>query len=160
MTELTTTAAGEAEAESADLADRADIDRLLRHFYGRALYDDALYELMEQIRVKGLDSHLPVMCDFWETVLLRARSYRSSVHTVHGEIHAGHPFAAAHFVRWLELWTASVDALFRGPRAERAKLQAGRIAWAMHRRLTGGDSAELDGVLAGQPGTRFTEREP
>lgn len=147
-------------ADRGDLADREDIERLLRHFYGRALYDEVLYELMEQIRVKGLDSHLPVMCDFWETVLFRTRSYRGSVHSVHGDIHAGHPFASVHFVRWLALWTASADALFRGPHAERAKLQAGRIAWAMHRRLAGGDSRELDAVLAGQPGTRFTEREP
>ena len=36
----------------------------------------------------------------------------------------------------------------RGPVAERAKIQAARIAWAMHRRLTGGDAQELDALVA------------
>jgi hemoglobin len=38
--------------------------------------------------------------------------------------------------------------MFRGPIAERAKIQGSRIAWAMHRRLTGADSPELDSLLA------------
>ncbi|MGH7290304.1 MAG: group III truncated hemoglobin, partial [Myxococcota bacterium] len=35
----------------------------------------------------------------------------------------------------------------RGPVAERAKIQAARIAWAMHRRLTGNDSEALDDLV-------------
>jgi hemoglobin len=61
-----------------DLADRADVDALLRRFYGRALIDDVLAAPFADLRAGGLDSHLPKMCDFWETVLFRAGRYRGS----------------------------------------------------------------------------------
>ncbi|MBV9352616.1 MAG: cyanoglobin, partial [Mycobacterium sp.] len=54
--------------ECADLTDRDDVEALLRRFYGRVLDDDALAEPFTEVRTRGLDSHLPVMCDFWETV--------------------------------------------------------------------------------------------
>ena len=59
-----------------DLADRADVEALLRRFYGRVLVDDVLAEPSTDVRVAGLDSHIPKMCDFWETVLFRAGHYR------------------------------------------------------------------------------------
>lgn len=34
------------------------------------------------------------------------------------------------------------------PSAERAKIQGARIAWAMHRRLMGTDTPELDALIA------------
>jgi hemoglobin len=37
--------------------------------------------------------------------------------------------------------------MYCGPVAEQAKIQAARIAWAMHRRLTGSDSQELETLV-------------
>jgi predicted metal-dependent hydrolase len=45
---------------------------------------------------------------------------------------------------------AGVEALLRrfyGPVAERANTEAARIAWELHRRLTGIDSKELDAIV-------------
>ncbi|MCV7067468.1 group III truncated hemoglobin [Mycolicibacterium farcinogenes] len=131
-----------------DLMGRDDIELLLWRFYGKALSDPVLTESFAELRAKGLRSHLPVMCDFWETVLFRAGLYRRSALVAHRELHARHPLSAAHFVRWLTLWTETVDELYQGPHAERAKLQAGRIAKAMHRRLAGVDAAELDALVS------------
>jgi hemoglobin len=64
-------------------------------------------------------------------------------------VHQRTSLSAQHFGRWLTVWRDTVDQMYRGPAAERAKLQAGRIAWAMHRRLTGLDARELDVLLAG-----------
>ena len=127
-----------------DLADRADVHALLERFYGRALVDDVLAEPFTEVRVKGLDQHLPVMCDFWETVLFRAGLYRGSALHVHRDVHIRHRLDHRHFIRWLTLWLDTVDEMYQGAVAERAKMQARRIAWAMHRRLTGGDAPELD----------------
>src|SRR5574340_751091 len=135
-----------------DLATRADIEALLRRFYGRVLIDDLLEGPFVPIREKGLESHLPVMGDFWETALFRAGRYRGSALHVHRRVYHRHPFAAPEFLRWLGLWVTTVDEMYRGPIAGRAKVQAARIAWAMHRRLTGADSAELDAVV--EAGTR------
>jgi hemoglobin len=132
----------------ADLADRADIEALLRRFYGRVLDDDVLAEAFTEVRTKGLDSHIPVMCDFWETVLFRAGRYRGSALHAHRNVHSQTPLSGYHFVRWLTTWQDTVDEMYCGPVAEHAKVQASRIAWAMNRRLTGIDSAELHAWIA------------
>jgi hemoglobin len=133
----------------ADLVDRADVEALLRRFYDRVLIDDVLFDPFAQLRSEGLDAHIPVMCDFWETVLFRAGLYRGSALTVHRVLHQRTPLSGKHFVRWLTVWRDTVDEMYQGPAAERAKVQAARIAWAMHRRLTGVDAQELDALLAG-----------
>lgn len=118
-----------------DLADRAAVEALLRRFYGRALVDEVLDGPFTELRRQGLDSHIPVMADFWETVLFRTGRYRGSAFDVHRTIHQAHPLTAERFERWLTLWNATVDEMHRGPVADQAKLHAGRIARAMHRRL-------------------------
>jgi len=130
-----------------DLADRADIEALLRRFYGRALVDDILAEPFIELRIRGLDSHLPVMADFWQTVLFRAGIYRGSALHAHRHVHQRTPLSGSHFVRWLGIWNNTVDEMFRGTVAEHAKAQGARIAWAMHRRLTGANQPELDTLV-------------
>lgn len=130
-----------------DLADRVDVEALLRCFYHRAFVDDVLGEPFSELRAEGLEAHLRVMCDFWETVLFRAGLYRGNALTVHRRLHDRHPLRAGHFLRWLSLWEATVDDMYRGPAAERAKIQAARIARAMHRRLTASVSPELDRLV-------------
>ncbi|GBE64340.1 hypothetical protein MFM001_08020 [Mycobacterium sp. MFM001] len=132
----------------ADLADRNDIEALLRRFYGRVLVDEVLATPFSEVReVTGLDAHIPVMCDFWETVLFRAGLYKGSALNAHRHVHHRTALSARHFLRWLATWNNTVDEMFCGPVAEQAKVQAARIAWAMHRRLTGGDAPELDAML-------------
>jgi hemoglobin len=132
-----------------DLACRADVDALLWRFYGDVLDDDMLAEPFADVRAKGLATHIPVMCDFWETVLFRAGLYRRSALQAHRDVHDRIPLSASHFLRWLALWNATVDEMYRGPVADHAKLQAARIAKAMHRRLTGTDARQLDALLVG-----------
>ena len=120
-----------------DLNNREDVEVLLRRFYGRVFEDDVLAEPFSELRTHGLESHLPVMCDFWETVLFRAGLYRGNALLVHRQLDERHPLCANHFARWLTLWEATVDEMYTGPSAIRAKVQAGRIAKSMHRRLRG-----------------------
>lgn len=55
-----------------DIADRADIAGLVTAFYRRAFADDTLGPIFVDIAQMDLPAHLPVMCDFWESVLLRS----------------------------------------------------------------------------------------
>ena len=130
-----------------DLAARADVDALLRRFYRRALVDEVLAAPFAELRAAGLEAHLPKMCDFWETVLFRAGRYRGSALEVHRHIHRRTPLSGGHFLRWLTIWRETVDEMYRGPLAERAQVQAARIAWAMQRRLTGATAPELDALV-------------
>lgn len=128
-----------------DLNTRSDIDALLRTFYSRALIDEELAEPFTELREQGLESHLPVMCDFWETVLFGTKSYRGSALTVHKGLHKTHPLTVAHFQRWLALWIEVVEERHTGPIATRAVLQGSRMARAMSRQITGDRSWPLGG---------------
>lgn len=134
-----------------DLTNRVDVEALLRCFYGQVLVDDILAGAFAEVSAKGLESHLPVMCDFWETVLFRAGLYQGSALQVHRTVHDRHRLSGKHFLRWLEVWIDTVDRMYRGPRADQAKIQATRIARAMHRRLTGADNHDLDVLLTYSP---------
>ena len=137
------------DEDCADLTDRADLEALLGRFYGRVLVDDVLAEPFREVReVTGIDAHIPRMADFWETVLFRAGLYRGSALDAHRPVNDRVPLSGRHFIRWLTTWNNTVDEMYCGPIAERAKVQAARIAWAMHRRLTGGDAQELDNLVA------------
>jgi hemoglobin len=126
-----------------DLADREDALAVVTAFYRRAFDDGLLGPLFRGVAGFDLAAHLPVMADFWATVLFRAGTYRRNLLRVHVDLHERSPLAAAHFTRWLALWSDTVDDLFAGEKADLAKSQAERIAWSMIRRLHREDASEL-----------------
>ncbi|MGH3797958.1 MAG: group III truncated hemoglobin [Pseudonocardiaceae bacterium] len=122
-----------------DIADRADIAGLVTAFYRRAFADALLGPVFVEIAQMDLAAHLPVMCDFWETVLMRTGRYRRNALRPHLALHAKAELTSAHFERWLTLWAGTVDERHVGEKAELAKVQAGRIAGSLSRRLRGQD---------------------
>ena len=121
--------------ERPDIATRADCERLVRAFYGRALRDPVIGFLFTDVARLDLEAHVPVITSFWETIVLGARTYAGGAFVPHAQLHAKVPLTAGHFERWLALWRATVDELFAGERAELAKAHAQRVARAFHRRL-------------------------
>jgi hemoglobin len=120
-----------------DIEDRADVERLVRAFYGRALVDPMIGYLFTDVAHLDLEEHVPQITSFWETILLGAQTYRGGAFRPHITLNAQSPLRAGHFERWLLLWSTTVDELFAGPRAELAKAHAVRVANAFHRRLQG-----------------------
>jgi truncated hemoglobin YjbI len=135
-----------------DLADRADVERLVVAFYERAFRDPEIGTIFTDVAHMDLAAHLPVMCDFWETVLFRTGVYRRNALQVHVDLHERHPLTEADFERWLVIWAETVDDGWSGPVAARAKLQAERIAGSMRRRLEGGSGSAHE-TLARRPST-------
>jgi len=123
--------------ERRDIADRDDISAVVVAFYRRAFADPLLGPVFVDVARMDLDAHLPTMCDFWETVLLRTGSYRGNALRPHLLLNAQVALTPAMFERWLELWTATIGERHRGDRADHAVLQAQRIAGALQRRLGG-----------------------
>lgn len=122
-------------ADRHDIDTRADCERLVRAFYGRALEDPIIGWLFTDVARLDLEAHVPQITSFWETILLGVRSYDGSPFPPHADLHAKAGLQAGHFGRWLALWTTTVDELFAGERAELAKSHAIRVAQAFHRRL-------------------------
>jgi hemoglobin len=114
-----------------DIEDREDIDRLMVRFYTAALSDEKIGYLFTEVAKLDLEEHLPVIGDFWETILFQTGAYSRYGRTplmVHGDLNEKSPLLFDHFVRWLELFEASVDAEFEGGNADFIKSRAHAIA--------------------------------
>ena len=115
-----------------DVLTRADIASVVDSFYRKATHDDQIGYLFE-----GLDllNHLPVIHDFWENILFRTGAYKGGMMYKHLMLNARKPLQAAHFVRWLELFTQTVDERFSGENASTMKQFARSVADTMMVRI-------------------------
>lgn len=114
-----------------DIETRADIDRLLIRFYSKATKDDVIGYIFTDVAKLDLEFHLPIIGDFWETLLFRTGNYQRHKRNplqIHGELNLKTPLRAEHFRRWLEIFHATADELFAGERVEFAKSRAEAIA--------------------------------
>ena len=126
-----------------DIESRADCERLVRAFYGRAFEDPLIGWLFTDVAKLDLEAHVPQITSFWETVLLGTKTYSGTPFEPHARVHAKANLRAGHFGRWLALWNETVDELFAGERAELAKAHALRVAQAFHRRLQSHEAPPL-----------------
>lgn len=129
-----------------DITTRADIDRLMTAFYAKAMTDDVIgYFFTEVVRL-DLAEHLPIIGDFWETVILAMPAYRKHGRNplqVHADLDARSPLRQEHFDRWLQLFQSTVDELFAGPRAEFTKQRSTMIARRMLEFIASGRAQPL-----------------
>ncbi|WP_427018545.1 group III truncated hemoglobin [Pseudarthrobacter sp. P1] len=133
-----------------DIAGRDDVLLLVQTFYGKAFNDPLLGHVFTEVAHLDLARHLPIMADFWQTVLFRAGLYKRNALEVHFALNATEPLTLEHFNRWLALWNGTVDELFAGEKAELAKVQAHRIAGSMHRRVSGRSASSFDTITRGR----------
>jgi hemoglobin len=117
-----------------DIENREDIDELMRAFYKRAIADDVIGFIFTDVAKLDLEHHLPIIGDFWETLLFRTGDYSKHGRNplqVHGELNEKTPLRREHFTRWLEIFAETVDRKFAGDTAEFIKMRAGAIAERM-----------------------------
>lgn len=118
-------------------ADRDDVARLVRAFYRDVATDDLLGPIFEGMGVHW-PTHVDTLTDFWAWQLLgETGAYRGNPLRAHEPVHARFPLTDAHYERWLELFTATIDAELSGPIADVARARAARMAAAMQRLVDG-----------------------
>src|SRR5689334_5499873 len=101
-----------------DIATRQDIETLINRFYDKVKKDDTIGLIFNDIMKVNWEEHLPVMYDFWETLLLGASNYNRNAMGIHFEVNRRIKLEEKHFNRWLELFTGTVDELFKGEIAD------------------------------------------
>ena len=114
-----------------DIETREDIDRLVKTFYGKVKTDPTIGIIFTQIIQMDWDHHIPVIVDFWETILLDNPVYKRNAMAVHYDLNKKYPLQEEHFTAWLFLFNQTVDEMFDGPVAALAKKRAGGIASLM-----------------------------
>lgn len=111
-----------------DIQSRKDIELLMTAFYEKVKRDDTIGFIFNDIARINWEHHIPIICDFWETLLLDAASYKKNAMEVHYVLNRKVMFEEKHFQRWLKLFFETVDELFSGSTATIAKKKAKSIA--------------------------------
>jgi hemoglobin len=114
-----------------DIESRMDIELLMATFYEKVKKDDTIGYIFNDIAKINWEHHIPIICDFWETLLLNATSYSKNAMAVHYTLNRKVPLEERHFQRWLQLFFETVDDLFTGDIATMAKKKAKSIAALM-----------------------------
>ena len=117
-----------------DIETRQDLEQLMVDFYKLAFADDTLGYIFTDVAKMDLDEHLPVIVDFWESMVLDTASYQERGRNpmlIHHQLAEKTPLLPKHFERWLELFERSVNDRFAGEKAELIKQRAGSIAERM-----------------------------
>lgn len=114
MSDYAEKARAEKSAEAARMGiDEALLARLVTEFYGRVQGDAALGPIFAA-RVHDWGPHLDQMVRFWTSIAIESGGYHGTPMPKHIAITEISP---AHFVRWLGLWSATVDAVVTHPEA-------------------------------------------
>jgi len=114
----------------ADITGDEDIKRLVDSFYETIREDDLLGPVFNE-RVEDWSKHLPTMYAFWGNMLFSKKGYQGNPMAKHINLPVDHE----HFERWVALFTANVDELFTGEKAEQAKGAAKSIAHTFQIRM-------------------------
>jgi len=117
-----------------DIENSEDIKTIVEGFYTKVLKDPLIGELFIKANF-DLETHIPVMVSFWESILLNKNSYHGNPMVKHIEMNRTITLEQDHFDRWLMIWTDTIRTQFCGERAENAILRAGTIAQIMQSKL-------------------------
>jgi hemoglobin len=118
-----------------DIENREDLLWMLNSFYQKAFKDELIGRFFTEVVPLDLKTHIPVIADFWESVVFGSRGYRKNVMEVHQHIHHLSAIKKEHLERWVQLFTATVDELFEGEKAILIKQRANSIATLMDIKL-------------------------
>ncbi len=114
-----------------DIQERNDLQLLMEAFYSKALTDETIGFYFTEVVQLNLLKHLPIIVDFWDSVLFETGIYKGNAMKVHQDLHQKSAFKDEHFKKWIALFHATVDRLYEGDNAEKIKQRASSIATVM-----------------------------
>ncbi len=111
-----------------DITNRADIEKLINAFYGRLLQDLLMSPHFEKT---NFEHHTPRIIGFWAFVLFDEPMQIGNVFDAHRHL----DIDERHFVRWIETFNKTVDDLFEGKIANKAKQNAEVIGFTFQSKI-------------------------
>jgi hemoglobin len=114
-----------------DIKSRADIEKVIISFYEKVKLDTTIGFIFNEVVAMDWPHHIPVIIDFWETILLDNPVYKKNAMEVHYDLNKKVSLKKEHFTSWLHLFTSTVDELYEGKIAMLAKTRAKSIADVM-----------------------------
>ena len=117
-----------------EINNREDVFLLIDTFYAKIRKDDFIGPIfLSAIPTEEWPDHLEKLTDFWETNLFFAKNYKGNPMKVHQQLDAKNNYTISqkHFGKWLELWFTTIDELFVGEKAQKAKNNARNISFML-----------------------------
>jgi len=107
-----------------ELKGEEEVKIMVDSFYDKVNEDDLLSPIFNEFSKVNWDKHLPIMYNFWGTILFGKGTYSGSPFPKHLSL----PVEDKHFERWVKLFNQTIDENFTGEMADSVKLRAQSIA--------------------------------
>lgn len=110
---------------------REDIRKLVHTFYAKIRKNELLGPIFNShISEEQWPEHLEKLTDFWETNLFGIAKFKGSPSMKHINVdkNLNHSITQTHFGTWLQLWFETIDQLFEGELALKAKQSARKMS--------------------------------
>ncbi len=114
-----------------EIENREDVYQLVSSFYVKVRSNDLLGPIFNRmIPEQDWPKHIEKLTDFWETNLFGIHKYKGNPMLKHQNTDAKmkRSISQLHFGKWLELWFETINTLFVGEKADKAKDAARRMA--------------------------------
>lgn len=118
-------------ATTRDIENINDIKKMVDVFYEKVRKDDLIGPIFNDKIQNHWSEHLSKLYSFWQGMLLGEKTYSGFPFPPHAQL----PIRKEYFDRWLDLFTETVDELFRGSVADEAKSRANKIAGVFQEKL-------------------------
>ncbi|TDG35622.1 group III truncated hemoglobin [Pedobacter changchengzhani] len=114
-----------------DIATREDIRILVHTFYAKIRKDELLGVIFNtHIHEDAWPPHLKKLTDFWETNLFGVPKYKGNLTQKHINVDKSLDYTIdqVHFGQWLNIWFETINELYDGDYAQRAKDAARKMS--------------------------------
>lgn len=114
-----------------DIQNRADIEILINEFYKKILKDEVVGFIFTDVVKLNWEVHIPIIYDFWETILLGEIKYKGNPMIKHLELSRKERLKKEHFDQWFQLWEETIRSMFEGSKSDEAIERAKSIGALM-----------------------------
>ena len=114
-----------------DIEHRDDVSFLVNPFYKNIKKNELLGPIFKMhIREEQWPAHLEKLTDFWVTALFGELCFKGNPTLAHRTVdkNLNHSIAQLHFEKWVALWHYTIDLLFEGTKANKAKKASENMA--------------------------------
>ncbi|WP_109302505.1 group III truncated hemoglobin [Aquimarina sp. AU474] len=118
-----------------EIKNRDDVFVLVSTFYRAVRKDELLGQIFNgHIREKQWPIHLEKLTDFWVTALFGKACFKGNPGQAHRNVdkNLNYTMDQVHFGKWLQLWFTTIDSLYEGELAQRAKDASRKMATSQY----------------------------
>lgn len=118
-----------------DIQNRQDIETFITAFYEKVKQDETIGIIFTKIVPINWEHHIPLITDFWESILLDNPVYKNNAMEAHYALNKIFPLQKKHFNAWLKIFNSTLNEMFDGDKVLLAKKRAESIAMLMEHKM-------------------------